>query len=227
MKFQMAYKGSWTTKTKKSPMSLTPKNIIDYSLLGRDDNWSGAPAQAYFVCPVEGRAKYCSAQAPGLSDLSRRLRTAILCSALNRTKYACAVKTRRGRHRYIGGLCTAFQNAVDKPLMPVAAAHLRFLGVGDPHPGCQYRGGKFEAYLPDNREGKKLLALLQKALDEGLIFHIKTFETGEKVTWYKIPHKTSPDGGKQKFIPICLVCISTPSGPMKPELSITGEVVET
>ncbi|XP_077108164.1 uncharacterized protein LOC143765415 isoform X1 [Ranitomeya variabilis] len=70
--------------------------------------------------------------------------------------------------------------------------------AGDPHPGCQYRGGKFEAYLPDNREGKKLLALLQKALDEGLIFHIKTFETGEIVTWYKIPHKTSPDGGKQK-----------------------------
>ncbi|CAJ0962744.1 unnamed protein product [Ranitomeya imitator] len=36
--------------------------------------------QAYFVCPIEGRAKYCSAQAPGLSDRSR------------------IVKTRRGRH---------------------------------------------------------------------------------------------------------------------------------
>ncbi|CAJ0940776.1 unnamed protein product [Ranitomeya imitator] len=45
---------------------------------------AAAPAQAYFVCPVEGRAKYCSAQAPG----------------------------------YIGGLSTALQNAVDKPLMP-------------------------------------------------------------------------------------------------------------
>ncbi|KAM3922812.1 uncharacterized protein RB166_011882 isoform 1-T2 [Leptodactylus fuscus] len=71
-------------------------------------------------------------------------------------------------------------------------------GAGDPQPGCLYKGGKFEAYLPDNREGRKLLVLLQKALDEGLIFHIKTFDTGEKVTWYKIPHKTSPDGGKQK-----------------------------
>ncbi|XP_069809295.1 uncharacterized protein [Dendropsophus ebraccatus] len=71
-------------------------------------------------------------------------------------------------------------------------------GAGDPQPGSLYKGGKFEAYLPDNREGRKLLALLQKALDQGLIFHIKTFDTGEKVTWHKIPHKTSPDGGKQK-----------------------------
>lgn len=71
-------------------------------------------------------------------------------------------------------------------------------GAEDPQPGCQYQGGRFEAYLPDNREGKKLLSLLTKALDAGLIFHIKSFETGEKVTWYKIPHKTSPDGGKPK-----------------------------
>lgn len=71
-------------------------------------------------------------------------------------------------------------------------------GAEDPQPGCQYQGDKFEAYLPDNREGRRLLSLLQKALDEGLIFHIKSFETGEKVTWYKIPHKTSPDGGKLK-----------------------------
>ncbi|XP_040290600.1 uncharacterized protein LOC121003095 isoform X1 [Bufo bufo] len=71
-------------------------------------------------------------------------------------------------------------------------------GAGDPKPGCQYKGGKFEAFLPDNREGNKLLTLLQRALQEGLIFHIRTSETGDKVTWYKIPHKTSPDGGKQK-----------------------------
>ncbi|CAJ0931603.1 unnamed protein product [Ranitomeya imitator] len=71
-------------------------------------------------------------------------------------KVRCAgnrsVKTRRGRHPkkmggpgprspsdqnrtgtatggYIGGLSTALQNAVDKPLMPVAAAHLRFFGL--------------------------------------------------------------------------------------------------
>ncbi|CAJ0939672.1 unnamed protein product [Ranitomeya imitator] len=107
-----------------------------------------APAlvQAYFVCPVEGRAKYCSAQALGLSDLSRCLRIAVLCSALNRAdkvrlRRSHGVKTRRGHHGMkiggaradlrrpfdrtavgpplgnIGGLSAAFQNAVDKPLM--------------------------------------------------------------------------------------------------------------
>ncbi|CAJ0964841.1 unnamed protein product [Ranitomeya imitator] len=44
------------------------------------------------LCPVEGSVKYCSAQALGLSDLSRRLRTAVLCSALSR-----ADKVRRSR----------------------------------------------------------------------------------------------------------------------------------
>ncbi|CAJ0948970.1 unnamed protein product [Ranitomeya imitator] len=64
---------------------------------------TAASAQAFFVCPVEGRAKYCSAQAPGLSDLFRRLRTAVLCSDLNREDKVrlCRsrnMKTRRGRH---------------------------------------------------------------------------------------------------------------------------------
>ncbi|CAJ0923021.1 unnamed protein product [Ranitomeya imitator] len=61
---------------------------------------AAAPAQMYFVCPVESRAKYCSAQALGLSDLSRRLRTAVLCSVLNRAdkvRLRRSVKTRRGR----------------------------------------------------------------------------------------------------------------------------------
>ncbi|CAJ0968515.1 unnamed protein product [Ranitomeya imitator] len=63
----------------------------------------GTPAgSAYFVCPVEGRAKYCSAQALGLSDLSRCLHTAVLCSALNRTdkvRRSRGMKSRRGHHR--------------------------------------------------------------------------------------------------------------------------------
>ncbi|CAJ0966038.1 unnamed protein product [Ranitomeya imitator] len=59
---------------------------------------------AYFVCPVEGRAKYCNTQVSGLSDLSRGLRTAVLCSALNRADKVClrrsrSVKTRKERHR--------------------------------------------------------------------------------------------------------------------------------
>ncbi|CAJ0945987.1 unnamed protein product [Ranitomeya imitator] len=47
--------------------------------------------QAYFVCPVEGRAKYCSAQAPGLFDLSGAcaLQYFVLPST-GQTKYACA-----------------------------------------------------------------------------------------------------------------------------------------
>ncbi|CAJ0929972.1 unnamed protein product [Ranitomeya imitator] len=98
-----------------------------------------ALAQAYLVFPVEGRAKYCSVQALSLSDLFWRLRTAVLCSALNRADKvrlcrSSSVKTKRGHHRkkmggpgprrpsplgYIGGLSTAFQNARDKPLMLV------------------------------------------------------------------------------------------------------------
>ncbi|CAJ0929323.1 unnamed protein product [Ranitomeya imitator] len=66
--------------------------------------YAAAPAQAYFVHLIEGRAKYYSAQALGLSDLSRSLRTAVLCSALNRLDKVCLcrshiVKTRGGRHR--------------------------------------------------------------------------------------------------------------------------------
>ncbi|CAJ0932596.1 unnamed protein product [Ranitomeya imitator] len=91
-----------------------------------------APAQAYFVCPVEGRAKYCSAQAPERADKVR-------------LRQSRSVKIRRGRHGmkiggagadlrhpfdrttagpplgYIGGLSTALQNAVDKLLMMVSA----------------------------------------------------------------------------------------------------------
>ncbi|CAJ0938686.1 unnamed protein product, partial [Ranitomeya imitator] len=130
-----------------------------------------APAQAYFVCPVEGRAKYCSAQAPGLCDISvaedqkrtsckedgrrrsgpatpirpdqqrdRPWRCAslhsscILCQHQPAGKHSsdvtallsgrcahsqCRKAQRRGQTAvgYFGGLSTALQNAVDKPLM--------------------------------------------------------------------------------------------------------------
>ncbi|CAJ0955657.1 unnamed protein product [Ranitomeya imitator] len=114
---------------------------------------AAAPAQAYFVCPVESRAKYCSAQAPGKVREARNLRTAVLCSALNRAdkvrlRRSCSVKTRRGHHPmkmgvpgprhpsdrtapgYIGGLSTAFQNAVDKPLMSRKMLQESFLVIG-------------------------------------------------------------------------------------------------
>ncbi|CAJ0932111.1 unnamed protein product [Ranitomeya imitator] len=58
-----------------------------------------APAQAYFVCPVEGRAKYCSAQASGKVREARRLRTAVLCSALNRADKVRLRRSRDGKQR--------------------------------------------------------------------------------------------------------------------------------
>ncbi|CAJ0939881.1 unnamed protein product [Ranitomeya imitator] len=66
------------------------------------DPQATALAQAYFVCPVEGRAKYCSAQAAGKVREARRLRIAVLCSALHRAdkvRLRRSLKTRRGRHR--------------------------------------------------------------------------------------------------------------------------------
>lgn len=71
-------------------------------------------------------------------------------------------------------------------------------GEEDPHPGKPYKGGTFEAYLPENKEGRKLLSLFQQALKHNLTFHIKATEAGDVVTWYAIPHKTSPDGGRLK-----------------------------
>ncbi|CAJ0921308.1 unnamed protein product [Ranitomeya imitator] len=78
-----------------------------------------APAQAYFVCPVEGRAKYCSVQVPGKVREAQRLRTAILCSALNRAdkvrlRRSRDRKKRRGRHRMkMGGAGPAPQHPSD------------------------------------------------------------------------------------------------------------------
>ncbi|CAJ0924288.1 unnamed protein product, partial [Ranitomeya imitator] len=56
--------------------------------------------QGILICPVEGRAKYCSVQALGLSDPSRHLRTAVLYAALNRAEnYACAGAATEARKR--------------------------------------------------------------------------------------------------------------------------------
>uniref|UniRef100_H3AJ71 RING-type E3 ubiquitin transferase n=1 Tax=Latimeria chalumnae TaxID=7897 RepID=H3AJ71_LATCH len=69
---------------------------------------------------------------------------------------------------------------------------------GDPNPGKQYKGGRFEAFLPENKDGKKVLLLLNKAFDRGLTFKIRSFDTEDRVTWGCIPHKTSLSGGKAK-----------------------------
>ncbi|XP_029430053.1 uncharacterized protein LOC115074610 isoform X2 [Rhinatrema bivittatum] len=70
-------------------------------------------------------------------------------------------------------------------------------GSGDPNPGRSYKGGRFEAFLPDNKEGRKLLPLLGRALDQGLTFKIHPHHSGDQLTW-NILHKTSQQGGKLK-----------------------------
>ncbi|CAJ0924179.1 unnamed protein product [Ranitomeya imitator] len=74
-----------------SPMPSEPIGIHRKSPLTRARKTGSM--EAYFVCPVEG-----------LSDLSRCLRTAVLCSALNRAdkvrlRRSRSMKARRGRHR--------------------------------------------------------------------------------------------------------------------------------
>lgn len=67
-----------------------------------------------------------------------------------------------------------------------------------PHPGRPYAGLQFCTYLPDNRDGRQLLKLLEKAFNEQLLFTIATSEDGEDVvTTAFIPLKTQPNGGSR------------------------------
>ncbi|XP_071383634.1 E3 ubiquitin-protein ligase DTX3L1 [Centroberyx affinis] len=64
-----------------------------------------------------------------------------------------------------------------------------------PHPGQPFAGLRLWAYLPDNREGRKVLRLLDRAFNQQLLFTIATNQHGEDVVTAGIPHKTQPDGG--------------------------------
>ncbi|KAL2092399.1 hypothetical protein ACEWY4_012197 [Coilia grayii] len=71
-------------------------------------------------------------------------------------------------------------------------------GEEHPNPGQRYEGASRTAYLPDSREGQKVLALLQRAFDQRLTFTIgRSSTTGRSnvVTWNDIHHKTSRTGG--------------------------------
>nr|XP_017213747.1 E3 ubiquitin-protein ligase DTX3L isoform X3 [Danio rerio] len=71
-----------------------------------------------------------------------------------------------------------------------------------PNPGKPYYGTTRRAYLPDNHEGKEVLALLQRAFDQKLIFTVGTSTTSgleNTVTWNDIHHKTSQFGGAQSY----------------------------
>lgn len=72
-------------------------------------------------------------------------------------------------------------------------------GDKDPHPGSPFEGGQFVAYLPLDPKGRSLLPSLKKAFDQGLTFVISTKKANggdAKVSWGKIPHKTSMEGGR-------------------------------
>ncbi|XP_069093859.1 uncharacterized protein [Pleurodeles waltl] len=71
-------------------------------------------------------------------------------------------------------------------------------GPKNPNPGKPYKGGRFEAFLPDNKEGQKIMLLLKKAFDQGHTFKIHSNESEDRVTWNNISHKTSFNGGKNK-----------------------------
>ncbi|XP_035509813.1 E3 ubiquitin-protein ligase DTX3L [Morone saxatilis] len=67
-----------------------------------------------------------------------------------------------------------------------------------PHPGQPYAGLRLCAYLPDSREGRKVLKLLDKAFNQQLLFTVATNRHGEDmVTIASIPLKTHPDGGNR------------------------------
>ena len=67
-----------------------------------------------------------------------------------------------------------------------------------PNPGRRYQGTSRTAYLPDNAEGREVLALLQRAFKARLIFTVGTSHTSglsNTVTWNDIHHKTCTSGG--------------------------------
>ncbi|CAF1624219.1 unnamed protein product [Adineta ricciae] len=71
-----------------------------------------------------------------------------------------------------------------------------------PNPGQPYRGTRREAYLPDTREGREILKLLQKAFELRQVFTIgQSRTTGQEnvVTWNDIHHKTHYNGGVENF----------------------------
>ena len=74
-------------------------------------------------------------------------------------------------------------------------------GPDHPNPGRPYTGTSRTAYLPDSKEGRKVLKLLRKAFEQKLTFTIgRSTSTGRDdcVTWNDIHHKTSTFGGPQK-----------------------------
>ncbi|XP_064291190.1 E3 ubiquitin-protein ligase DTX3L [Passer domesticus] len=71
-----------------------------------------------------------------------------------------------------------------------------------PNPGQRYGPVHRTAYLPDNKEGREILQLLERAFHQKLIFTVgQSRTTGEQnvITWNDIHHKTSMEGGPSQF----------------------------
>ncbi|XP_061837874.2 uncharacterized protein [Nerophis lumbriciformis] len=64
-----------------------------------------------------------------------------------------------------------------------------------PSPGKPFKGGMFEAFLPDCERSRKLLPRLEDAFRRGLTFTVIK-KKGSKIAWDAIPHKTSLQGGR-------------------------------
>ena len=72
-----------------------------------------------------------------------------------------------------------------------------------PNPGKKYDSTHRTAYLPDNKEGKQVLALLKTAFDARLTFTVGTSVTTGKeaqIIWSGIHHKTNRQGGPARSV---------------------------
>lgn len=70
-----------------------------------------------------------------------------------------------------------------------------------PNPGRPYSGAHRTAYLPNNKEGREIQELLEKAFNQKLIFTVgqsRTSGANDVVTWNDIHHKTQTHGGPQQ-----------------------------
>ncbi|XP_010157312.1 PREDICTED: E3 ubiquitin-protein ligase DTX3L, partial [Eurypyga helias] len=71
-----------------------------------------------------------------------------------------------------------------------------------PNPGQPYYATSRVAYLPDSKEGREVLQLLEKAFKQKLIFTVgqsRTTGAESVITWNDIHHKTSMFGGPTNF----------------------------
>ena len=80
-----------------------------------------------------------------------------------------------------------------------------------PEPGKYYNGITRTAYLPDNKEGREVLALLRIAFDRDLVFTIGRSRTTNKegvITWNDIHHKTNPQPYSTYVSRVCCIFIA-------------------